>query len=708
MPQQCGQKGIALRIHATPARWITLVLLALGLAVVAARPLPVVFGKDNGPLRVQGTGRYTAANFLSLMTRPVVALVDAGGRYVLRDPAATAAYDAQLFGRLLSPITRSPYRYEIELPANPQGRLVDAAHTGDPHAGVQIWSAHLFDDMTDQPRPNTLTPLEQVATGALNQSIELREPPTAHTAGDIIRGALLVFAPTAGRGFPAAAGADGRLFTADDPIATLPQGWTLAKIGAGQVTFDRSPVANVPLFESAADAQLSLRGRGMIDGFDAFIALMQQQYAYNAERHIDWPAWRAEFLPRVQTAAARNDWAAYWPVFYELAARIKDTHVKARAVDADALLFKHMDFIQIGLNNNAVQLDDGRVFVVAWSPGSWAARAGLTPMTEIVRVDGQPVARALAQRTAQQPYGTPALRLQHALAFEMRPSQVLQLTVRLPTGEITTVSAVAPAFESWQGVATMQRANAGEASFSGSSPDPVNSRVIRAASQRSYGYLSWPAFLQANVRLPLIERQLQHMQDTAGLVIDLRGNAGGSMAMTYQVLSYFFAAGQPFTNDRYAEYRFDPARNAWVERAVFRVPAALPLFAPSPAGAYTKPVVILVDAACASSCEFFSKFMQDSGRAVVIGADAQTAGAGGATREIFLPRQRDPRTGRWSSGQFSMTYTRNVYRDTGKPYIEGIGVTPDVRVPKDSHYALALARGDDPVLQSALAWLNSQ
>jgi C-terminal processing protease CtpA/Prc len=133
----------------------------------------------------------------------------------------------------------------------------------------------------------------------------------------------------------------------------------------------------------------------------------------------------------------------------------------------------------------------------------------------------------------------------------------------------------------------------------------------------------------------------------------------------------------------------------------------LQVFAPSPEAYYAQRVVILVDAACASACEFFSKFMQDSGRAVVMGADAHTAGAGGANREIILPRARDARTGRWNSGQFSMTYTRNVYRDTGRPYIEGIGVQPDARVPKDSNYAQALARGDDPVLQYAIDWLNA-
>ena len=270
------------------------------------------------------------------------------------------------------------------------------------------------------------------------------------------------------------------------------------------------------------------------------------------------------------------------------------------------------------------------------------------------------------------------------------------------------MSATAPAFKSWQGVATMQRANAGEASFNTTTPDPISSRVLTLAAGRNYGYLSWPAFLNANVRLPLIEQSLMQMQRTDALVIDVRGNAGGSMAMAYQVLSYFFDAAKPFTNARYAEFRFDSSANAWVERNVFRVPATLPVHAPSPEVAYGKRVVILVDAACASACEFFSKFMQDSGRATVIAADPHTAGAGGAPREIMLPRARDPRTGRWSSGQFSMTYTRNVYRDASTPYIEGIGVLPDVRVPKDDNYALALSRGDDPVLQFALTWLTSK
>jgi C-terminal processing protease CtpA/Prc len=686
-----------------PAR----VVLLIAFALLLARPLHLALGDEGGPAIIRAEGHYTASNFLSLMTHPVVALVDDGARYVMRDPADTAPFAGQAFGALLTPLSKSPYRYEIVLPANPQGRLIDAAHSGNPDAGVQIWSVHLFDDMTDLPQPKTLTPLEQAATGALNQSVILREPASANTVGDVVRGTLLAYAPTTGRGFPQGAGADGRLFTADDPIAPLPQGWTTVKIDAGTVTFDRSRAADVPLMESAGDAQLALSGTDMRAGFDAFIALMQQQYAYTAERKIDWPAWHAEYLLRVQTAAEANDWAAYWQVFYDLAARMQDTHVKAKAVDSEGLLFKMLDFIQIGLNNNVVQLDDGRVFVTSSSQGSWAAQAGLARMTEIVQVDGQPVAQYLEQQAAQEPYGTPALRLRHALAFEMRPSQSLRLTVRRPGGALTTVTAYAPAFVSWQGVAAMQRANAGEASFTSANPNPISSRTIQLATNRTGGYLSWPAFLHANVRLPLIERTLQQMRDTAGLIIDLRGNTGGSMAMTYQVLSYFFKEDKPFSNARYAEYRFDPLANAWVERSMFHVPATLPIHAPAPEMAYDKPVVILVDAACASACEFFSKFMQDSGRATIISADAQTAGAGGATREITLPRARNPLTGRWSSGQFSMTYTRDVYKDSGQPFIEGTGVAPDVRVPMDDNYLQALSRGDDPVLQYAIAWLNN-
>jgi carboxyl-terminal processing protease len=169
-------------------------------------------------------------------------------------------------------------------------------------------------------------------------------------------------------------------------------------------------------------------------------------------------------------------------------------------------------------------------------------------------------------------------------------------------------------------------------------------------------------------------KALAALADAPGLVIDLRGNGGGEARMVQEI------AGNFFERETYCGgFR---ARDGAVQRY-----NTLP--APDP---YRGAVVILVDEESASASEGFTAFMQESGRARVVGR--QTAGSTlnrGGRREF-------------KGGGRLFFSTRSYLTPSGRE-LEGTGVLPDVAVP----LTLAdLRAGRDAALEAAQSLLRSE
>ena len=230
-------------------------------------------------------------------------------------------------------------------------------------------------------------------------------------------------------------------------------------------------------------------------------------------------------------------------------------------------------------------------------------------------------------------------------------------------------------------------------------------RRIRTAPGITLGYLRVDAFDDDGAALA--DQAMATLKDTAGLVIDLRGNQGGN-ASAVRLASYFTGeAGPglillgrdylqrlgrtPTPADARAAPRADRTyTTAKVGEALKRNGGAAALWTEDLGDRrYGKPVAVLIGPETASAAEGFAWVMKLRSKARLVGRRSQAALLS-ADRLEFAPgwRVRVPTAGVWAPD--------------GKDYGDR-AIEPDVAVPVD---AAALCEGRDPGLERALAIIS--
>ena len=139
--------------------------------------------------------------------------------------------------------------------------------------------------------------------------------------------------------------------------------------------------------------------------------------------------------------------------------------------------------------------------------------------------------------------------------------------------------------------------------------------------------------------------------DVEGLVLDMRGNGGGSLREAV-MLSALFVANGPVVQIREV-----------------RTVGSLPIPPGNPI-AFRKPVVVLTDRASASASEIVAGHLQDTGRAIVLG-DSKTHGKGTVQSVMGMGPEK--------YGSMKIT-TARFYRINGRS-TQVEGVAADIRLP---------------------------
>ncbi len=192
-------------------------------------------------------------------------------------------------------------------------------------------------------------------------------------------------------------------------------------------------------------------------------------------------------------------------------------------------------------------------------------------------------------------------------------------------------------------------------------------RVSMAGRDFKLGYVYLPSFYGTMDKLPGQEGFLSCSGDVAkyiagfntenvdGMVLDMRGNGGGSLKEAV-LLSSLFVSGGPVVV---------------VQDRRIAVPLSIPHNNPV---AFTKPVVVMIDRASASAAEIVAGHLKDAGRAIVLG-DVRTHGKGTVQSVMDLSRRSDTE----ASGSTKIT-TARFYRINGES-TQVKGVESDIHLP---------------------------
>src|SRR5581483_3836872 len=372
---------------------------------------------------------------------------------------------------------------------------------------------------------------------------------------------------------------------------------------------------------------------------------------------LNWQAVHDELLPKVEKAGTMDKARE---VMMSMLERLKQTHFNIVAAD----VYKEVESpgSRDGNPGIDVRVIDSKAVVSSVDPDSPAARRGIKPGWQILRVDSKDVLPGirkiqggfakstlldimLARSITSRLYGKIGKAVTIDLLDEKDQSVGLELDRAKPRGVMAQLGYLPPMYF-W-----------------------VEGRKIKP----DVGYVRFDMFFEPETLIKTIEEMVKSCGDCSGFVIDLRGNPGGIGGLAMGVAGWFIdkpdqVLGTMYMRDTNVKFAVNPRIDA-----------------------FRGPLAILVDGCSGSTSEIFAGGMKDLKRARIFGA--RTAGA--ALPSVFekLPNN--------DGFQYAIA---NYVSQGGKP-LEGNGVIPDEEVPLTRQ---ALLAGRDPALDTAVTWIEKQ
>ena len=642
----------------------------------------------NEPVKITGIAEITFPLFESYLVEPYVLLEDAAG-FVNRDFEFELAPENQVMGPLRKD-RLGQYQYTLHLPAQPVGTLLDVSRSGRPQ--VMVFAVAVQANLVGDP---FLDRAEFRGWSTTWSSARI----DSENKDEVMGGALLVWAPDGSQEFPAGFGSDGLLFTSDDPLASIPAGYTIIDLEQEPFRFYKEANPQLTLYEGDV-AVKDYSAMTYTEAFDALINKARAEYPFTESKAVDWDAIYASLAPRVAAAELKADPLGFYLAIRDFTWAIPDGHIGASGDDGGRFVAEVGGGVGLGL----MQVDNGSVIAAYVTDRSAAARAGILRGAEIFEYGGKPVAVAASEVV---PWSSP-----FSTAHTRSLQQFRYLTRGALGANVAVVWRNAGAAEKQAAVLVYgdERDSFYALSFSsgveGGLP-PVTYRVIPGADlpaggvpfasakfgvqidarQTGIGYIKMSDLsddLNLTVRLFARAVRLFRDEEVPAIIVDLRQNNGGS-PMGAGLAAYFTKDEVELSRSYYYSERTGKFET-------YGPPATIE---PDATLHYPGRLVVLVGPDCASACEDMAWVLRQLPQTIVLG-QFPTAGMMG---EVGRGQYRLP-------AEIQLQIPTGLDRDMqGEIVIEGVGVVPDLRVPVDMESALS---GKDVVLDGALGALTQQ
>lgn len=363
---------------------------------------------------------------------------------------------------------------------------------------------------------------------------------------------------------------------------------------------------------------------------------------------VDWNEVHQRYLPLVDAVKSDQD---FYVLISQMTSELHDAHTRFSSPE-QWKNFRRQQGITVGFSVDDL---DGKTVVTSVIPHSNAARAGIEPGMVVLTIDGTPVAERVAE-----------------IEKKRLPSSSERATRwfiynRVFAGPLDTPVKIG-----------LQRPNG--ATFEVTITRQLHSAVPEVTTHilpSGNVYIRFDGFQRPITKE--FRQALQKFRDAPGLIVDLRRNGGGDLAVVLPIAGYFFGKKTLFAKD---STRTGKPLSSYV--GLFKLPLQLYVGRPGDQ-IYSGPVAVLVDAHSASSSEVFAAGMQDTQRAKIFGSQSC-----GCVLGIAKPRVM--------KGGGVLEMSEVLWFSPKGRKLEGTGIIPDqVVVPT----MFDLQRGRDAVLAEA-------
>lgn len=372
---------------------------------------------------------------------------------------------------------------------------------------------------------------------------------------------------------------------------------------------------------------------------------------------LNWQSIHDELRPKIEKAETMAEARA---VMGDLIGRLKLSHFGILPADVyDAL--EGGKKAGDGASGIEARVLDGKPVVFRVEEGSPAAKAGVKPGWIVAKIEGKDIQPALdLVRKKYDKSNLLPLYLSRAVAGRLGGDVGETVAVDFLDGKDQPVK-----------LELVLARPTGNPSQFGNLPTmyvKTESKTI-AGDIRYFSLSSWFDLVRV---VTAFRSAVESAQESAGMIIDIRGNPGGIGAMAMALGGFLVEEpdqklGTMTTREGSLHFTLNP-----------RTPG------------FTKPVAILIDGLSLSTSEIFSGGLKDLKRARIFGE--RTGGAALPSTVVRLP----------NGDGFQYAFANYISKG-GKP-LEGLGVSPDAETPLTR---AALLEGRDPALDEAVRWIHS-
>ncbi len=404
----------------------------------------------------------------------------------------------------------------------------------------------------------------------------------------------------------------------------------------------------IPSVASEPSAKQRLTAKDRKDVFEKVWKEIHDHYYDASYNGVDWNEVHRRYAPLVETTKKDLE---FYALMNQMTSELHDAHTRFNSPE-QWKNFRRQQGVTVGFSVDDV---DGKTAVTSVIPGTDAARAGIEQGMVVLRVDDAPVAERIAEiEKKRQPSSSErATRwFIYNRVFAGPADTPVKVALQRGDGSVFEVSVRRQIY---------------------SAAPEVTTHVLPSGNV----YIRFDGFQHPITKE--FRQALQKFRDAPGLIVDLRRNGGGDLAVLLPIAGYFFGKKTLFAKD---STRTGKPLSSYV--GLFKLPLQLYV---GRAGEqiYSGPVVVLVDAHSASSSEVFAAGMQDTLRAKVIGSQSC-----GCVLGIAKPRVM--------KGGGVLEMSEVLWFSPKGRKLEGTGIIPDKIVMPS---VADLQRRRDPVLAEA-------